>query len=423
MKISFVNKIVQRFQQCISGNFAVSFAVLLPVLMGLVGATIDFLAFENQKEEMQNIADAAVLAAAKEGSLKGWTDDVAEAVAKQFALDKMHASINDGGKTEFQAKAKTEHENKSISITLEMDHYPFFMMGYFTPSPQIRVTSSATVSGEMNTCVIGLDTALDSTVSLSGLARITAPDCAVFSNSSSPKGFAAIDTSYLDSSYNCSAGGAAGSAKNFSTPPTLDCMPLPDPLKDRVKPNVSGCDFTNKVVSGFVTVLSPGVYCGGISILDKANVVFKAGIYVIKDGELKSSNGGISFGKGVAFYFTGEGSRFNFDDTTTISFSAPETGQMAGIIFYQDPLMQKTIVYEISSVKAGTLLGTIYLPNGIFRVYAKNKIGDQSAYTVIVAKQLDIGGAADLVVNANYSATKVPVPEGLGPSKKIRLMN
>lgn len=75
----------------------------------------------------------------------------------------------------------------------------------------------------------------------------------------------------------------------------------------------------------------PGVYCGRIDIKDNANVLFKEGTYVIKDGELKSSLR-ISAGKGVTFVFVGEGSRFAFDNTTRISFSAPETGPYAGIL-------------------------------------------------------------------------------------------
>jgi Flp pilus assembly protein TadG len=423
MTFNSSNTFVQRFKQSRSGNFAVSFALLLPVLMGLVGGTIDFLAFKTQQADMQNIADAAVLAAAREGSLKGWTDEVAVTVAQQFALDKMKVTAEVSTETVVVAKAVAGPSKKEVSITLEMDHYPYFLMGYFAPSPQISVTSSATVSGEMNTCIIGLDPALDATVSLTGLSKLTAPDCAVYSNSVSPKGFASVDLAYLDSALNCSAGGVEGATKNFATPPTLDCRQIPDPLVDRVKPNTTGCDFTDKVVSAKITVLKPGIYCGGISIKNLANVLFLPGVYVIKDGELLSTLGGISAGYGVSFYFTGEGSRFNFEATTTIAFSAPETGNMAGILFYQDPAMVDTLTYEISSIKAGVLLGTIYLPNGIFKVHANNKVGDQSAYTVIVAKQLDIGGGADLVVNANYSATKVPVPEGLGPSKKIRLLN
>jgi Flp pilus assembly protein TadG len=435
MRIRSLTAKIKAFAKNKAGNFAAGFAILAPLLLGVAGGAVDMAAYERNVQRMQNAADAAALAAAREGSLKGWDEDIASSVASTFAAanlgqpvakaeeGKMMAASSPSG--QLQVSTEVDEDKKSVNVTLEMDYYPYFFLGYFRDSPQIRVSARANVAGEMNICVIGLDPASASTVRLSGLAKVTAPKCAIFSNSVATDGFAATDASLLTSDYNCSAGGFSGSAKNFTTAPTTDCRPVADPLAARGIPAPASCNYTNKSVAGFVTILSPGVYCGGINITASANVLFKPGTYVIKDGELKSNLGGISAGKGVTFVFTGEGSRFSFDPTTTIAFSAPETGAYAGILFYQDPAMKTTLTYEISSQKAGTLLGTIYLPNGIFKVHATNKIGEQSAYTVIVARKLDIGLAADLVINSDYAATKVPVPDGVGPIGKgnARLTN
>ena len=48
--------------------------------------------------------------------------------------------------------------------------------------------------------------------------------------------------------------------------------------------------------------------------------------------------------------------------------------------------------------------------------------GDQSAYTVIVAQQVNLYQGPNLYLNANYGATSVPVPKGVGPvSGKLML--
>ena len=415
-----------------SGNFAVGFVLIAPVLLGLTGGGIDLLVYQNQVTKMQDAADNAVMAAAKEASLKGWTVTIAQAIAQNYVDENLREVANSNSanastlsKTSgaFTTTATVDTASKTVTVSIDMNQYPFFVLGYFRHDPQIHVTSKARVSGEMNICVIGLDTDSSATVALSGLAKVTSPKCAVFSNSKATDGLQAKDFSLLASDYNCSAGGYGGAAKNYSTQPTPDCKPIEDPLAARTAPPATGCDYTNKIVSVFIAVLSPGTYCGGITISLGANVLFKPGTYVIKNGDLKTDTLGIAGGKGVTFYFTGEGSKFNFAPTTTIAFSAPETGAFAGILFYQDPAMVNTITYEISSSKAGILLGTIYLPNGIFKVHANNKVGDQSAYTVIVARKLDIGATAELVINADYASTKVPVPAGLGPSKNIRIAN
>jgi hypothetical protein len=221
----------------------------------------------------------------------------------------------------------------------------------------------------------------------------------------------------------CTSGGYTGAAKNFSTTPTTDCPPLEDPLAARAAPVAGACTFTNLVIAKQIKTLNPGTYCGGIFIDTLSVVKFNPGVYIIKDGEFISRDLAIATGVGVSFYFTGAKSRFTFDGTTVVDFTAPSSGPMAGLLFYQDPASPPGLVYEIYSKIASNLLGTIYLPNATLSIKAKNKIAEKSAYTVIVAKKLEIGDATQMFINSNYAATTVPVPAGLGPqSGPVRLV-
>ena len=91
---------------------------------------------------------------------------------------------------------------------------------------------------------------------------------------------------------------------------------------------------------------------------------------------------------------------------------------MAGILFYESRLAQLGRTFTILSNNAHKLLGTIYLPRGKLLVDTKAKVADLSAYTVIVAKQIEVKGA-NLVVNSDYGGTDVPVPEGVGPNSRF----
>jgi hypothetical protein len=42
-------------------------------------------------------------------------------------------------------------------------------------------------------------------------------------------------------------------------------------------------------------------------------------------------------------------------------------------------------------------------------------IADRSAYTVIVARTVELYDGPDLVLNSDYDGSSVPVPEGVGP--------
>ena len=61
------------------------------------------------------------------------------------------------------------------------------------------------------------------------------------------------------------------------------------------------------------------------------------------------------------------------------------------------------------------MLGTIYLPAGRLIIDGNAAVSDQSAYTVIVAQLVDLYDGPTLYLNANYEATSVPVPKGVGP--------
>ena len=410
-KFLYSNHLI-RFMRDRSGQFALIAAILAPVLLGLTGGAIDLVVYQNQQALMQNSADFAAMAAAKEASLKGWTEETAKEVAKAVVVGNLQGKAFSDA-TSFYTDVQVDEPRKSVTVTLDMDQHAFFVLGYFRHDPQIRVKATARAMGETSLCVIGLDSESPSTVKLSGLGKLTAPDCAVYSNSLATDGVTSKDDAFLSAALTCSAGGVAGAAKNFAKKPTTDCPPVEDPLSARELPNAGACDHTDfKVVKTTATV-KPGTYCGGILIDNKAFVKFEPGEYIIKDGIIRTRNSGAATGEGVSFYFTGKDSRFVFDGTSEIDFKAPEDGPMAGILFFQDPASAPGAVFEISSKRAANLLGTIYLPNATLLVRAKNKVAEASAYTVIVAKNIDIGNESDMVINSDYASTAVPVPEGL----------
>ncbi|MEO6339957.1 MAG: hypothetical protein ABIO39_07975 [Caulobacteraceae bacterium] len=81
-----------------------------------------------------------------------------------------------------------------------------------------------------------------------------------------------------------------------------------------------------------------------------------------------------------------------------------------------------TNTFEISSDSARKLLGAIYIPAAKLLVSGnENRVADQSAWTVIVAKGVEIGGAANLVINHDYAGSPVPAPKGVGPATAVRL--
>jgi hypothetical protein len=86
---------------------------------------------------------------------------------------------------------------------------------------------------------------------------------------------------------------------------------------------------------------------------------------------------------------------------------------LAGLLFFEAREQADALLHEINSDNARMLLGTIYLPQGELRIDANMPIASDSAYTAIVVRRMRLYSGPHLVLNTNYGATEVPVPEGI----------
>ena len=139
-----------------------------------------------------------------------------------------------------------------------------------------------------------------------------------------------------------------------------------------------------------------------------------AGEYIIKDGPLTVDGDASLSGSYVGFYLTGSGATIDFKARSTISLSAPRDGALASLLFFEDRRAAVGNRHLISSDDARMLLGTIYLPNGRLRVDANKPVADQSAYTIIVVRWMELDAGPNLIMNSRYGATDVPVPNTIG---------
>jgi hypothetical protein len=69
--------------------------------------------------------------------------------------------------------------------------------------------------------------------------------------------------------------------------------------------------------------------------------------------------------------------------------------------------------HRIATLQTRELTGTIYLSRGRLLIDPKAKVGEKSAYTAIIAHTLELRDGPELILNANYGTSAVPVPNGL----------
>lgn len=412
--------ILRSFAACRSGNIALTAALSLPALITAGAVALEMSQATTYQAKLQGMADSAAIAAAREMRLGNATNDTIVTVARN------RVSASAAGLNIIYAFAgEVSPDKRSITVKLSADVPAALGAAIGLVAPSVTATAVARVMGGAPVCAVALNTTDSAALSLEKLGKMDARRCAVYSNSKHQSGLQVRDSAQLTSAFTCSSGGFSGGSTAFSPSPDTDCPVFPDPLASRPPPQVDSCDpaRTNLDISGMSVYLTPGTYCGGIRILKGTAVTMQPGVYVIKDGPLEIGKGSSLAGVDVGIYFTGSNAGLDMKKNSSISLKAPRTGPLAGMLFYQDrATAADNVKFEISSDDAGTLLGTIYLPRGRLYLGGDKPVAQSSAYTIVVANKIEVSAGPTVVLNSDYSASEVPVPQGVGPlSNEIAL--
>ncbi len=393
------------------GGVAILFAFLLPVALGFAGVTADYASLSAYRTKLQAVADASALAAAREFRLGNANINTLNQAASAHAGGSLAAQEITAAIT-----PSVDLRGRSIKVTLSSD-VPTFLMKYAgVGATRVEAFATARMVGGAPICVIGLDQNANFTVEMDKSARLEAPGCSVYSNSTKPNGLMAKNSATMRAAFICSAGGRSSPGPGSFTPtPQTDCPVLPDPLLVRSLPVSGGCIANGVNYKGGVINLVPGTYCGGATFTGGAKVSLAPGTYIFKDGPLVVTGGASFTGTHVTLHFVGKNAELKFEAASIISLTAPRSGSMAGILISEDRANAGGLVHSIMSDDARTLLGTIYLPSGRLHVGANKPVADKSAYTIVVANRFSLSEGPTMVLNTNYGATDIPVPEGVGP--------
>jgi len=406
---------IGRFLRFDRGSMTTLFAMALPAVLGVMGIAVDFATFNLKQSELQAAADNAALAGAKELGLANSKTSTIQEVARNFVLAQV-----DAAERKVAVDVKIDDKSDTVTVSLMEQWPPFFAHFLGAEITPIAVSATATLAGRSNICVLALNPSITNAILLQNGSQITAKSCGVFANSKASQAISLKNKSVIKAESTCAVGGIMN--KGTITPDaTTDCPAIEDPLAGRSGPSVGGCDHLLKIVATGNVSLSPGVYCGGLQISGTAQVTLKPGTYIIKDGPLTVSGTATVTGKDVVFYLTGLGGIIVFLDDATINLSGAEAGPLAGLLIYQDRNAKLGIVHTIRAKKAKNLTGTIYLPNGALLVDPGSKVAEESAYTAIIANTIFVDKGPELVLNANYGATDVPVPGGIRSSAQVVL--
>ncbi|HYW48941.1 MAG TPA: pilus assembly protein TadG-related protein [Bryobacteraceae bacterium] len=392
-------------------GFVLITAVLsIVVLLAFLGFAIDVGYLEYQKTRMQTAADAAALGGVQELRMNG-SSTVVSAAKSDSALNGFTNGTNGVTVTVNNPPASGYYTSDStgVEVIVSQSVNTYFMTLVGTSSVVVKARSVAH-QGPGSACLFALDPSASGAFSVSGGVNVqVACGVMVDSNNSSAlnaSGGAKVTATSVNVDGLCNISGGA----TVTPACTTHASPQSDPLAYVTAPAVGGCTQTNWSASGgAVKAIGPGVYCNGINISGGSTVTFSAGTYILKGGGLNVSGGSTVSGTGVTFYDTSGGGYgyqpISLSGGTNVNFSAPTSGSLVGMLFFQDRTVSSGSASTLSGGTSTVLNGSLYFPTTQLNYSGGASTG---SYTIIVAKTVNFSGGATL--NSDYSSLSGGTP-------------
>jgi Flp pilus assembly protein TadG len=403
--VAAFHRLWTRFARSEDGQIAVMFALaVMPITIG-VGAAVDYSRGSQVRTNLQAALDSAMLAAAVDGT-SNW---------QQVALNTFSGNFNPRGSTVATPSFALSNGIYSGSVTASA---PTAFLGVVSIKTLSVTARSASTTSKVPVCVLGLNAFDSGAFDMNGNSKFNAPDCAVQANTSDNKGMTQEGKPTAVAQKFSVSGGHTGAG--YSSPPKDGAATVADPYASMPFPSYSACDKNAKglVINGGTTTLSPGTYCGGITIKGQANVTLNPGIYVMVSGAFLTDGGSSVTGKEVMIAFTGTDATLRLWGNSTLNLTSPISGTYANFQFFQDENDANGRGSWVSiggngntnDASKASWDGIAYFPTQNFWVYGNTQVNANSANMSVVAGEIWIQGNATLNVTHN-NTRNLPVAQ------------
>lgn len=409
-----------RLKHDVRGAIALKFALAMPGLALLAVGAIDLTAVNATRDHLQDVADSAALAGAPSLSLA--TDGTAARERASAFFQAQMTQWPNPPTVEPSFSIIDQGGQRAIRVTVKGHRASFF--GSMLPPGGWHFTAQATAStvGLVPLCVLVTGGSQDKGLSLKQSPRMTAPGCMVHSNQ---------DIDVKGGSIAAARVQAVGTATGVISPtPGTGAARISDPFAGlSLNPN-RPCDV-NVTAGGLVSTglgggnglgvalnsgivrLPAGVHCGALLFGGTSQLILEPGDHWFLGSVLTVSDSAKLTGRDVVLFFD-KASRFDFRGQAQVNLSGRETGPYAGMVM--GGTRDNTQAFNIAADNVEALLGVIYIPEARLVIDGSAAVARDSAWTVIVAKYLELKGSPTLFINANYNTSSVPVPAGVGPT-------
>jgi len=411
-----------RFGRDESGGIMVMFALILPVLFGVIGLGFESGMWFKERRELQTIADAAVVSAAIENSYGEGSTVVTSAATLEATNNGFDATTDSityvGTPTSGTYSGDTDYVE--VIVTRQLTTVLSQIFQSFSPSATARAVATTGTLSTGEACVLALDTT-GTGVSVSGNGSVTFDGCQVASNSADSDSLSVSGSGGLNIDCYSVVGDVsvtAGLTTAADCSPSTGASALDDPYIGLTDPDDGTCDVAgNLTITADTTLVgteaAPYVICG--NLWARSGTLTINGLIVVK-GDFKSNASGTITSdatNGSTIVLKDGGRINNINGNSTVTLKGPPAGMggaWEGILFYQD----RDTTTECSSPSCTSVLngnsstsfeGVVYFPNQTIEFGG----GNSAAYTCLqlVANQVAFSGNTNVLADNDCASAGV----------------
>jgi Flp pilus assembly protein TadG len=351
------------------GAVAVLVALMLVVIIGFVSLGTEVVLLLLTSRHMQSAADTAALAA-ETARLSGSPANYAQ---EAFALSAAAGFANGQSGTTVTVNSPPKSGNyanvaNAVEVLIAQPQtLALAQVLYSGTAPPFTVRARAVAHPSSNgSCTLTLDSTGNGSLSMNGTTVANLVGCDASVNSTSATAVTLVGGATLNANRLYDAGGytlKGGAQINGAI--TTQAAPTADPYAGYVMPAAGACLQTRFNPPASVTI-SPGTYCIGINVHNGVVLTLNPGVYIIDRGSFNVTGGGSLSGAGVTIVLTSStGASYatvGISGGATVTLSAPSSGAMAGLVFFQDRNAPANGTNTFNGGAGQSITGALYFP-------------------------------------------------------------
>ena len=361
---------------------------------------------------MQSAADSGALSAAAAlvaGGTGNYTTE-AKATTAQYGFADGTAKVAVAVNKPPKSGHYTTNAN-AVEVVISQPQTGLFSSLFMAKGPTISARAVALQGNPGTGCVLALDTKASAATFGNGTTNVDLVACSLYVNSNSNSALDIVGGATI-TAYSASIVGnlAEGGGATITTTNglTTGATPITDPYATVPVPPPNGCDHTNFSAKKSGSAMSPGTYCGGITLNANTVATMAPGTYIVDGGSVSIAGGATLSGSGVTIVLTNSSgsnpATMSINGGANVSLSAPTTGSLAGMAIMQDQNGTQGVNNSLAGGATQSIQGVIYFPKETVKFAGGTQTGN--GCTQIVSDEIDFLGNANLESNCTGKGTK-----------------